>query len=120
MTESDKKRFSVLMYWLAGRMAAPGGKPKEINPPLLSDYFDVLKDIRIERLEWGAKHIFATERWFPMPVELRQAAMLAPSSVLPKLENDHVQIPEFTEQRCLDARQQLQNLIDGLADHVTA
>ena len=99
----DRARFSVLLFWLAARMAAPGGKPKDIDE-ILEDYFQALKDIRIERIEWGARHIFATERWFPMPVEMRTAAMLAPSSVFPQLPSNHNQVSEFSEEVIEEAK----------------
>lgn len=83
MKDEDKPRFSALLFWLAKRMKAQGGKPQEIDPDLIADWFIALQKIRIERLEWGARHLFATEKWFPMPVDLEAAAMKAPSSVIP-------------------------------------
>lgn len=107
----DRAKFSVLLFWLAARMAAPGGKPKDIDE-ILEDYFQALRDIRIERLEWGSRHIFATGRWFPMPVELREAAMLAPSSVLPALPNNQQQICEFSEEQIADAKALFAAMVD--------
>jgi hypothetical protein len=111
----DRAKFSVLLFWLAERMASPGGKPKDIDE-ILEDYFQALADIRIERIEWGARHIFATERWFPMPVEIRDAAMLAPSSVLPALQNNQKQLCEFSEEEIVDAKRRFAELAEELPD----
>jgi hypothetical protein len=123
----DKKRFSVVMYWLASVMKDIGGKPKLMTIPanketrtpevnVQRDYYEALQDIRIERIEWAAKHIFKTETWFPMPKEIRAAAMLAPSSVLPPLPLNQTAIPEFTEQQREEAAQKLDDIINGFGD----
>lgn len=122
----DKKRFSVVMYWLATVMKDQGGKPKEMvipaNPKtgtpeisIIASYYHALSDIRIERIEWAAKHIFKTETWFPMPHRIRESAMLAPSTVFPELPMSRTAIPEYTEQQVADARQQFDNII-GMFD----
>ena len=119
MKDEDKPRFSILLFWLAKRMLVQGGKPREITPDLIADWFDALQDVRIERLEWGAKRLFATEKWFPVPMELRAAAMLAPSSVLPKVTaGNYAQLAEFSEQQVADAKRRLADLVAGLVDQV--
>jgi len=109
----DKKRFSVVMYWLAGRMKGQGGKPVDITPDFQRDYYEALDDIRIERIEWAAKHLFKTTTFFPMPNEIRPAAMLAPSTVLPSLALDRKEIPEFTEAQREDAAKALDDIINS-------
>lgn len=111
---ADKQRFSVVMFWLAKRMAAPGNKPKEVDAELQRDYFEALQDVRIERIEWAARHLFKTSTWFPMPKEIRESAMLAPSSVLLPLPLNRNVLPEFTEQQHEDALQKLDDILNGL------
>lgn len=117
----DKKRFSVVMHWLAAFMKEAGGMPKvlltEADPEagtpridVIASYFSVLKDIRIERIEWGAKHLFSTTTWFPMPQAMREAAMLAPSSVFPPLPLQQPQISEFTEDQIAEAKAEFEVL----------
>lgn len=117
----DKKRFSVVMHWLAAVMKEAGGLPKELvikaNPEkgtpridVIANYFSVLNDIRIERIEWGAKHLFKETTWFPMPGAIREAAMLAPSSVLPALPCQQPQICEFTEEQIASAKAEFEVL----------
>lgn len=119
----DKKRFSVVMYWLASVMKDQGGKKKLLTIPadaetrtpevnVQRDYYEALNDIRIERIEWAAKHIFKTGTWFPMPKEIREAAMLAPSSVLAALPNNQVLIPEFTEEQRAEASKVFDDIIN--------
>lgn len=86
MTNDDKKRFAVAMYWLADRMVSAGGQPKQLTSQVVADYFLALAAIRIERIEWAAQHHFANNRFFPMPVDIREASNLAPSSVLPPVQ----------------------------------
>lgn len=117
----DKKRFSVVMHWLASFMKEAGGLPKKLliaadvdtgTPKIdvIASYYSVLSDIRIERIEWGAKHLFKTTTWFPMPQAIREAAMLAPSSVLPALPNKQPQICEFTEEQIAAAKAEFEAL----------
>jgi hypothetical protein len=121
----DKKRFSVVMHWLASFMKESGGLPKklliEADPvagtpriDVIASYYSVLNDIRIERIEWGAKHLFKTTTWFPMPLAIREAAMLAPSSVLPPLPVvNHPQICEFSEEEIADAKARFEAIANG-------
>lgn len=109
----DKKRFSVVLFWLSKRMLSAGGQPKQIDAPLQADYFEALRDIRIERIEWAARHLFATSQWFPMPVEMRRAAMLAPSTVLPLVGNNQRQIAELTEDQVEKNKQMLDEILAG-------
>ena len=117
----DKKRFSVVMHWLASFMKEAGGLPKklliEADPvagtpriDVIASYYSVLNDIRIERIEWGAKHLFKTTTWFPNPPAMRVAAMLAPSSVLPALPCHQPQICEFTEAEIAAAKAEFEAL----------
>jgi len=39
MTNDDKKRFAVVMYWLADRMVSAGGQPKKLTSQEVADYF---------------------------------------------------------------------------------
>jgi len=113
----DKARFNTVLVWLAKRMMAPGGLPKKIDADLQDDYFEALRAFPIQKIEWGAKHLFATEKWFPMPCEIKAAAILAPSSVMPAIaEQPRPMIEEFTEEQVRDARQKLDNLIAGFDD----
>jgi hypothetical protein len=111
--EEDQKRFSVVLYWLAKRMSAPGGLPKKIDTDVQADYFEALEDIRIERLEWAAKYLFKTTIWFPAPPDIRAAAILAPSSVLPALPLKQPQICEFSEQEIEAAKSEIENILSG-------
>lgn len=114
----DKRRFATLIYWLAGRMLAPGGRPRQVDNRLLADYYQALADCRIERLEWAARHIFATEKWFPLPVELRTAAMLAPSSVVPPSPCNPDQIAEITGEQVEENRRQLGRMVAWFEEEV--
>lgn len=115
----DKKRFSVVMHWLASFMKEAGGLPKKLlieadavtgtpRIDVIASYYSVLSDIRIERIEWGAKHLFKTTTWFPMPQAIREAAMLAPSSVFPALPCQQPQICEFTEDQIAAAKKEFE------------
>lgn len=84
MDKNRKKRFGVLLYWLAEKFPKAVG-PRVISKSDLDDYYEALADIRIERLEWAAKWIFGHSRFFPRPAELREAAGMAPASVVPTL-----------------------------------
>lgn len=117
----DKRRFAVVMNWLAAVMKDVGGKPKELviaaDPEkgtpridVIANYFCVLSDLRIERIEWGAKHLFGTTTWFPMPQAMREAAMLAPSSVLPALPCQQPQICEFTADQVAEAKEEFERI----------
>lgn len=120
----DKKRFSVVMHWLASFMKEPGGLPKklliEANPvtgtpriDAIASYYSVLCDIRIERIEWGAKHLFKTTTWFPMPQVIREAAMLAPSTVFPVVDCQQPQVCEFTAEQVEEAKKAFEAIADG-------
>lgn len=120
--ENDYKRFSVLLFWLAKRMKSSNGIIEDIDTDLINDYYEALEDIVIERLEWASRHIFKTEVWFPEPVKLRQAALLAPSSVmppLPELPCNQGQIAEFTEQEIERSKRYFNDIINGVVQHVS-
>jgi hypothetical protein len=109
----DRARFITVMVWLSTRMKAQGGKPIDMNADLQDDYFEALEDLPIQKIEWAAKQIFRTETWFPMPEKIRAAAMIAPSSVMPKIVNNQTAITEFTEQQRLDASKMCDEIING-------
>ena len=113
----DKRRFSVVLFWLAARMKAQGGQPQMIDTDFQRDYWDALNDIRIERIEWAAKHIFKTSIWFPMPKEIREASMLAPSTVLAAINLNQKALPEYTTYE--DGAEKLQEIIDSLTGEMT-
>ena len=113
----DMARFSTLIIWLSTRMKAQGGKPVTADKPFQRDYYEALNDIRIERIEWAAKHLFKTSTWFPMPKEIREAAMLAPSTVYVAIQGkESALIPEFTEQQHADASRELDKIINGFGE----
>lgn len=111
--KEDRARFITVIVWLSTRMKAQGGKPVNADADFQDDYYDALDDIRIERIEWAAKHIFKISVWFPMPKEIREAAMLAPSSVLPALPLNQTAISEFTEAQIEDSKKMLDDIING-------
>jgi hypothetical protein len=85
MVEADKSRFATVMYWLAEKYPLIKGKgaireevPRELGRKDLGDWFESLKDLHIERIEWGAKWLFGHSRFFPKPADLRDAAEQAP------------------------------------------
>jgi len=94
MRDEDRQRFSVVMFWLAEKFPL-GNMPRRLSPKDVDDYYRALADIRIERLEWGAREWFAQEVFWPKPPELRRVANLAPSSVLPGYVEPK-QIPDLT------------------------
>lgn len=104
MNIDDKKRFAVLMHWLAkkyplGRDDAGVEKVRTLTQDDLRDWFDALKDIRIERLEWGAKYLYGHSKFFPRPPELREAAEKAPSTVVPAIKYQEKKALPSPEQR---------------------
>lgn len=111
---TDRARFITAIVWLSTRMKAQGGKPVNADADFQDDYYDALDDIRIERIEWAAKHLFKISTWFPMPHEIRSAAMLAPSTVLTAVTNNQAVIPEFTEEQHQDAAKKLDEILNGL------
>jgi len=85
MVEGDKQRFATVMNWLARKYPLVRGKgatreevPRELSKQDLADWFEVLNDLHIERIEWGAKWLFGHSRFFPKPADLREAAEQAP------------------------------------------
>jgi len=85
MVEADKSRFATVMYWLADKYPLARGKgafredvPRELGKKDLVDWFESLKDLHIERIEWGAKWLFGHSKFFPKPADLREAAEQAP------------------------------------------
>lgn len=82
------------MNWLAQKFPASQA-PRILLRNDLADWFEALKDIRIEKLEWGARYLFAHNRFFPKPVELREASTMAPSSVIPQ-QAEQIKLAEIT------------------------
>lgn len=83
MTNGDRQRFAVVMYWLAEKYPLERA-PRELSESDLEEYFRVLKDIRIERIEWAGWYWYGHEVFFPnKPADLRATALKAPPSVIP-------------------------------------
>lgn len=92
MRDADKARFAAVMYWLAKKFPVTKGRgatreevPRELTRADLADWFEALKDLHIERIEWGANWVFGHCKFFPKPAELRDAAEQAPPPKLPAL-----------------------------------
>lgn len=92
MTDADKPRFAAAMNWLAGKYPLTKGRgvtreevPRELGSQDLRDWFEALRDLHIERIEWGAKWLFGHSRFFPKPADLREASEQAPRPQLPAL-----------------------------------
>ena len=68
MTNEDRTAFVTLMARLAAvyREALPDA--------LLEAYWDALRDYELEYLEPATAYVIRTSKWFPKPVELREAA----------------------------------------------
>lgn len=86
MVEADKARFATVMYWLAEKYPLIKGKgalreevPRELSKKDLGDWFRVLQDLHIERIEWGADWYYGHKKFFPHPADLREAAEQAPT-----------------------------------------
>lgn len=85
MTEADKPRFAAALNWLARKYPIVSGKgstreevPRVLTREDLADWFRVLRDLHIERIEWAAEWLFGHSRFFPKPADLRDAAEAAP------------------------------------------
>lgn len=113
----DKRRFAVVIYWLGKRMACQGGKPKIVDADLISDYYDALCSIGIERIEWAAKEIFARRIWFPMPAEIREFSAQAPATALPAMDHNQRALPEASYYE--DGSRMLKDIIDSLSESTT-
>lgn len=128
MTESDRKRFAVLMYWLArkypvGRDPQGNDIPKKMTAEEINDYCNALFDLRIERLEWGAKYWYGHSKWFPKPAELREVAERAPASVvasLPDPREEHLLSRHTSEQEAQEERRKIRQLLASFYAEVDA
>lgn len=85
MTDADKIRFATAMNWLARKYPLIKGHgstreevPRELSRQDLADWFEVLQDLHIERIEWGVKWLYGHSRFWPKPADLREAAEQAP------------------------------------------
>lgn len=67
MTEQDGDRFTNAMLALAEVFKNP------VSERLTTTYYESLKDLTIEQFETAAQHVIDTGRFFPKPVELREA-----------------------------------------------
>ncbi len=82
MTDEDKPRFVAVMYWLAKKYPLRKGQemvPRKLTTEDLADWFEVLRDVHIERLEWAAKYHFGHSSFFPAPADLRNWSPMAPT-----------------------------------------
>jgi hypothetical protein len=114
MDKDRKRRFATLMNWLAEKYPL-GDSPRRLSTSDIADYYMVLSDMRIERLEWAAKWIFGHNRFFPKPAELRTAAEMAPSSIVQITQPDRKQIADsYTPTK--EEREMLRELASGLDD----
>jgi hypothetical protein len=108
----DRARFNTVLVWLSMRMKAQGGLPIKLSPELQDDYYQALNNLPIERLEWAARHLFSTKTWFPMPCEIREAAIQAPANVIPRVILEQKALPEASYYE--DGSKKLQSIIDSL------
>jgi len=118
MDRERKKRFAVLLNWLAEKYPLDKA-PRVLSTTDMADYYAVLADIRIERLEWGAKWIFGHCRFFPKPAELRDAAERAPATVIPQLPKPRTQIgevilPEERQRQEAEGQEKVKEILRGL------
>lgn len=82
MLPDDKARFATAMNWLAEKFPKRD-QPRKLTAQDLADYFDALKSLRIDAIEFAAKYHFANKEFFPRPCELKEWAKMAPA---PKVE----------------------------------
>lgn len=68
MTDDDRKAFAGLMARLATVYR------ETLSDALLEAYFEALRDYELEFLEPAAARHIRESKWFPKPVELREAA----------------------------------------------
>lgn len=67
MTDGDKKQFAAIL----GALAEIFGQ--EMSKPKLNLYFGALKDLTIEQIERAGEQLAGTAKFFPRPVEFREA-----------------------------------------------
>lgn len=74
MVDADKKRFLAVMQWLCDRYR-DGDVPRPLPPRSeLAEYFDALRDLRIEDLEQAKHWHFGHSEYFPeRPAALRKS-----------------------------------------------
>ena len=115
MTEQDKPRFAAAMNWLSRKYPIVTGKgatreevPRVLSREDLADWFEALRDLHIERIEWGAKWLFGHSRFFPRPPDLREAAEAAPPPKIVALPTPEVR-PDTTPPEV--RRQQITELL---------
>jgi hypothetical protein len=68
MTDADRTAFVTLMAKLAAVYR------EALTDALLEAYWEALRDYELEYLEPAAAYVIRTSKWFPKPVELREAA----------------------------------------------
>jgi hypothetical protein len=68
MTEDDRSRFAELMTMLAAAFREP------LEGPRVAAYWAALDDLSIDAIEYAVDRTLRTCRFFPRPVELRDAA----------------------------------------------
>lgn len=67
MTDADKKQFAGLL----GALGEIFGQ--EVSKPKLKLYFAALRDLTIEQIERATEQIAGSAKFFPRPVEIREA-----------------------------------------------
>jgi hypothetical protein len=120
MNEQDKKQFAVIMYWLADKFLMKN-TPRVLSKDDMRDYFYALNDIHIARIEWASRYIFGHNQYFPKPVEIRNAANMAPATVVPALPTKEpttligeVLLPEERERLAQENRAKIRALLAEL------
>lgn len=79
MTEADRKRFAAAMGSLGVAFDLA------VTAPRMGLYFDALRDLTIEAVEWAAKEVIRQEEFFPRAKRLRDYAAMAPRPKRPAL-----------------------------------
>jgi hypothetical protein len=67
MTKNDITRFTVAILRLAEIVG------EAVSEPRLKAYFDALSDLSIEQIEEAARRLMNTSRFFPKPIDFREA-----------------------------------------------
>jgi len=77
MKKEDFLRFGAAMMYLAGKYPTQVNgctSPRALDPAWLQDYFEVLDDLPIERVEAGTKWHYGHSEFFPdHPAALRKS-----------------------------------------------
>lgn len=71
MTQVDAERFSIAILALGEALG------EQVSEPRLKAYFAALSDLSIEQVEEAAGRLLRTARFFPKPVDFREAVQLS-------------------------------------------